>query len=156
MSHPTHIQAYFDSQLVPLFLIVDEVLNDWKGDKCYQLPVLLMNIKSKMNWSGEEGDKQFRAKDPIIRDYIRNHPDWYITRGAHGGVMKRADRDKKEAAAESKRIAVEKAKLEVKMAIEADIAKKAVDAAAVLIAITATTVLEDDIEVEDNTEIVSE
>ncbi len=125
MSHPIHVQSYFDSQLAPLFLVVDEVLNEWTGDKCYQLPMLMMNIKARMNWVGEEGEKQFRAKDPIIRDYIRNHPAWYITRGAHGGVMKRAEKEKKEAAAEAKRIAVAEAKKEINAALDAEIAKKA-------------------------------
>jgi hypothetical protein len=144
MSTPLHVQSYFDSQLAPLFSVVDEVLNEWTSDKCYQLPMLMMNIKAKMKWEGEEGEKQFRAKDPIIRDYIRNHPTWYITRGAHGGVMRRAEKEKKEAAAEAKRTAIAEAKREISAALDAEIAKKTAGS---------TSVITTD---EDNTDIVSE
>ena len=120
MNHPAHVQNYMDSELSPLFKVVDDLLGDWDYAKCYQLPVLMMNIKDQMKWEGKEGDKQFRAKDPIIRDYIRCHPVYYITRGAHGGVQLRDKLDKKEALVEAKR----KAKEEISALIDANIAKK--------------------------------
>jgi len=120
MNHPAHVQGYFDSELSPLFKVVDDLLGDWDYEKCYQLPTLMMNIKDQMKWVGKEGDKQFRAKDPIIRDYIRCHPTYYITRGAHGGVQLRDKKDKKEALAEAKK----KAKEEISALIDANIAKK--------------------------------
>ncbi len=120
MSHPKHIQNYFDS-LAPLFQVVDEVLNDYTGDKCYQLPLLLMNVSAKMNWDAE--GKQLRAKDPIIRHYIKNHPDWDITRGAHGGVVRRAENEKKKAAIKAKLEAIEAAKKDISAALDAEIAK---------------------------------
>src|ERR1035437_3192148 len=87
MSNPKHIQSYFDSQ-IPLILVIEEILNDWDGKGCYQLPIFLMKLSAKMNWD----DKQLRAKDPLIRDYIRNHPEWVITRGAGGGIMRSEER----------------------------------------------------------------
>jgi len=123
MSNTNNIQNYFDSQLAPLFNVVEEVLNDWTGDKCYQLPVLLMNIATRMNWDTD--GKQLRAKDSIIRDYIRNHPDWDITRGAHGGVVRRSAKLNKEAAAKAKRESIEAAKKEIMATIDSNVAATA-------------------------------
>ncbi len=115
MTNPLHIQSFLDSK-VPMLLTVDEVLNEWKGDGCYQFPALLGQIKLKMNWD----DKALRANDPIIREYIRNHPDWYVTRGAHGGIMRSTEKQKKE----ELRLAKEKAKAELNAQLEAEVAAK--------------------------------
>lgn len=102
MSNPLHIQSFLDAK-VPMLLIVDEVLNEWSGEGCFQFPALLGQVQLKMGWNDdEEGKKQLRANDPIIREYIRNHPDWYVTRGAHGGIMRSAEKQKKEAAKAAK------------------------------------------------------
>ena len=132
---PAHIEAYLES-FVSVFTVVDEILNEWKGQGCYQIPTLLGNIKLKMNWD----DKQLRAKDPIIRDYLRNHPEWHVTRGAGGGIMRASEKQQREVA----KLAKEKAKADIAAAIDADIAKKA--AAAQLALDTAA----------DNTNTVSE
>jgi hypothetical protein len=115
MSNPLHIQSFLDSQ-VPTLLTVDEILNEWTGEGCYQLPALLGQIKLKMNWT----DKQLRANDPIIREYLRNHPDWYVTRGAHGGIMRATERQKKEALKEAKA----QVKAELIAQLEAEVAAK--------------------------------
>jgi hypothetical protein len=112
MSNPVHIQSFLDS-LTPTLVVVDEVLNEWNGEGCLQFPILMGKVSAKLNWD----DKQVRAKEPIIRDYVRNHPDWYVTRGAHGGIMKASEKQKKEAAKAAK----EKAKAE----LEIEIAKRA-------------------------------
>jgi hypothetical protein len=85
------IQAALD-HLAEIFTITDEVLNDWTGENNLQFPVLLGMIAVKMNWD----EKQVREADPLIRFYIRNNPDWYVTRGAHGGIMRSSDKQKKE------------------------------------------------------------
>jgi hypothetical protein len=121
MSNPLHIQSFLDSK-VSMLIIVDEILNDWSGESCYQLPALLGQIKLRMGWD----DKQLRSNDPIIREYIRNHPDWYVTRGAHGGIMRRAEKQKKEAALEAKK----KAKEEINAALDAEVARKRSEASA--------------------------
>jgi hypothetical protein len=119
MSVEVHIQTYLDSK-VPLFRIVDEALGDWSGEGCLQFPVLMGIVNTKMGWEDEEGKKTSRANEPIVRDYVRNHPDWYVTRGAHGGIMRRADKLKKEEALAAKA----KAKAELAAAIEAEVARK--------------------------------
>lgn len=119
MSIPVHIQSYLDSK-VPMFQIVDEVLNDWTGEGCLQFPTLMGTVTTKLGWIGKEGEKIARANEPIIRDYVRNHPDWYVTRGAHGGIMRASEKQKKEEA----RLAKEKAKAELVAALEAEVARK--------------------------------
>lgn len=125
MSTPAHIEAYLES-LIPAFKVVDEVLNEWTGEGCYQFPAMLAAVFARLNWD----DKQQRAKEPVIRDYIRNHPDWYVTRGAHGGIMRASEKQKKDAAAKAKADAIAKSKAEAMAALEAQIAKKQAEAAA--------------------------
>lgn len=117
MSNTGHVQSFLDEQ-APYLLIVEEVLSEWNGEGCYQFPALLGKIQLKMNWD----EKQLRAKEPIIREYVRKHPDWHVTRGAHGGIMRAADKQKKEATKQAK----EQAKAE----LAAEIAKKAAEVAA--------------------------
>ncbi len=125
MSVPSHIQSYLDSK-VPMFQIVDEVLDAWTGEGCLQFPTLMGAVIPKMGWIGEEGEKLARANEPIIRDYVRNHENWHVTRGAHGGIMRKADQQKK---AEAK-AAKEKAKADMAAAIEAEVARKKAEALA--------------------------
>ena len=115
MSNTAQIQTFLDSK-VSMLLVVEETLNDWTGNGCRQLPVLLNQIKVKMGWT----DKQLRANDPIIREYIRTHSEWDVTRGAHGGIMRAVDKQKKAAAIEAKRLAKE----EISRTLDAEVARK--------------------------------
>ena len=98
-------------ELVQLFAITEEVLNEWTEEANLQFPVLLGKIALKLNLD----EKQLREADPFVRKYVRNHPDWYVTRGAHGGIMKATEKQKKEAA----KLAKELAKKQMAEAIEA-------------------------------------
>ncbi len=96
----------------------DQALNEWKGEGNLQFPQLLGMIAVKHNWT----DKQVRDNDPIIRSYVRQHPDWYVTRGAHGGIMRKTDKQTKDAvkqAKEADKAARELAKQQMREAIEA-------------------------------------
>lgn|SRR5579864_6617099 len=115
MSNPTDIQNFLDEQ-IPYLAIVEEVLNEWTGEGCLQFPTLMGSVQLKLGWD----DKTSRAKEPIIREFVRNHSTWYVTRGAHGGIMRRAEKQKKDA----ERAAKEKAKAELTAAIEAEDARK--------------------------------
>lgn len=142
MSIPAHIQSYLDSK-VSMFEIVDEVLDAWSGEGCLQFPNLMGPVIDKMGWIGEEGKKIARANEPIIRDYVRNHPNWHVTRGAHGGIMRASEKQKKEDAKAAK----EKAKADLQASIEAELLRKKMSASAPV----ATPAI-----VEDNTNIESE
>lgn len=117
MSDP--IQIAMD-RLTPIFKVVDEVLGEWskdpKSEGCLQFPVLMGMLAVKTTWT----DKQARENDPFIRWYVRNHPEWHVTRGAHGGIMKAEDKQKKEAV----KIAKLAAKADMKAALEAELAAK--------------------------------
>ena len=141
MSYPISIQSFLDSQ-VSYLLVVEEILNEWSGEGCLQFPNLMGSIIIKMGWQGKEGEKIARAKEPVIREYVRTHPDWHVTRGAHGGIMRASEKQKKEDA----RLAKEKAKAEVNAALEAEVARKKASAQTVAIPIAT----------EDNTNIASE
>ena len=119
MNNELYIQSFLDSKK-PVLLIVEEALNEWNGKGCMQFPSLLEQIKTKMNWD----DKQVRANDPIIREFIRNHPNWHVTRGAHGGIMRSTDKQEKEAVL----LAKQKVKAEINAALDLEIARKKAEA----------------------------
>ena len=102
------------NELEELFRVTDQALSEWIGDGNLQFPVLLGSIAVKMNWD----EKQLRENDPFVRKYVRNHPDWFVTRGAHGGIMRASEKQKKEVAKAAK----EAASKQVKDAIEAKVA----------------------------------
>lgn len=104
-------------QLVTIFSATEEILAGWQEDSNLQFPHLVSMVALKMNWS----EKQLREADPIVRFYVRNHPEWYVTRGAHGGIMRTADRQKKE----QSKAAKEALKQQMKANIEAKVAAKA-------------------------------
>jgi hypothetical protein len=112
MNNPTKDKLLQDiNQLIDS---TDEVLNSWSGDTNLQFPVLLGMIAVRNNWD----EKQVRRADPFVREYIRNHPEWYVTRGAHGGIMRAADKNKKEQAKLSKELT----KKQMKSDLEAKVA----------------------------------
>jgi hypothetical protein len=92
-----HIDTVLDN-MVGIFNATDEVLNNWNGEGNLQFPALFGLMAVKMGW----GDKEVREADPIIRYYIRRHPEWHVTRGAHGGIMRISDKQKKEEAKTTK------------------------------------------------------
>jgi len=108
-------QDYLDS-LSEIFSVVDNILNSWEGKGCYQIPLLMQNVAVQMNWDNKES----KNKDGIIRDYVRCHNDWRITRGAGGGIMRAADMQNKLAAKEEK----SKIKKEIMITINEVVAKK--------------------------------
>lgn len=108
------IQKIMDDLNV-IFVKTDEALNEWQGEGNIQFSLLMASLSLKLN----ANEKQLRELDPVVRYYVRNHPDWYVTRGAHGGIMRVADKQNKEAA----KIAKELAKIEMKALIEAEAAK---------------------------------
>jgi hypothetical protein len=81
-------------ELTSVYKATDEVLASWNGEGNLQFPALMGMLAVKLNLD----EKQVRETDPLVRYFVRKHPDWYVTRGAHGGIMRVSDRQKKEAA----------------------------------------------------------
>lgn len=109
-------------KLTAIFQATDQALSEWTGEGNLQFPVLLGMIAVRMKWD----EKAVRDADPFVRFHVRNHPDWYVTRGAHGGIMRRSEKDKKDAA----RLAKEAVKRQMADALEAKVAGAQVPSAA--------------------------
>jgi hypothetical protein len=107
-----HVETILDS-LVGIYGATDEILNEWNGEGNLQFPTLFGMMAIKMGW----GDKEVREADPIIRYYIRRHPEWHVTRGAHGGIMRISDKQKKEEAKSAKN----SVKKQLQIALEAKV-----------------------------------
>lgn len=115
----------------------DATLSEWAGEGNLQFPVLLGMMAVRMNWD----EKQVRRADPFVREYVRSNPEWHVTRGAHGGIMRADEKQKKEAV----KLAKDLAKKQMQEAIEAKAAE--IEAAK----LQATSVTADDSE-EDSSE----
>lgn len=113
-----NMQAYFNQQ-VSLFTMVEDFLSawDWDKNKTCQLPILLKHLQEQNNWLKKEQN----AKDPLIRDYLRSHIYYDISRGAFGGIILRAVKQKRDAEIETKKAAIEAAKKEINASFEAKI-----------------------------------
>ena len=107
------IQSVLDG-LTTLWTATDQALNEWNGDGNLQFPVLLGMIGVKLNWD----EKQLREADPLVRYYVRRNPDWHVTRGAHGGIMRASEKQKKDAFKSAK----EAAKAQMAAALAAKVA----------------------------------
>ena len=101
-------EAFLDSQR-RILQVVDQLLDEWKSGSNYQVPLLLLNMATRLNWDAD----QLRKYDPLVRLYLKDHPMWYVTRGPHGGIMPRAEHDKKEADAAAKKLAKEELKARI-------------------------------------------
>lgn len=94
----------------------DQALSEWKGEGNLQFPTLLGMMAVRNNWT----EKQVRYADPYVRGYVRQHPDWFVTRGAHGGIMRSTEKQKKDATKLQKDLA----KQQMRDAIEAKAASQ--------------------------------
>jgi hypothetical protein len=105
-------------ELMPIFQATEQALSEWSGEGNLQFPVLLGMIAVRLNWN----EKDVRENDPFVRKYVRKNKDWYVTRGAGGGIMRASERQKKEAV----KIAKDLAKKQIEEALEAkELAAKA-------------------------------
>lgn len=87
----------------------ETALNSWSEEGCLQFPTLLGMMAVQFNWDEQE----IRRNDPLIRFVIREHDEWYVTRGAHGGIMRMSDKQKKEQSRTAKAAAKEAARAAV-------------------------------------------
>lgn len=102
------------AQISHMFQTTDEILSVWSQEGNLQFPTLLGMLSTKMNWN----EKQTREADPLIRFYIRRNPNYHVTRGAGGGIMKASEKMKKE----ESRSAKDLIKKQMMAALEAKVA----------------------------------
>lgn len=79
-------------KLNPIFTATDEILSSWTGIGHLQFAVLSGMVAIKLNWT----EKEVKDNDPLLRFFVRNHPDYYVTRGAKGGIGRLSDKQKKD------------------------------------------------------------
>ncbi len=91
------VQSVLD-KLSTVFSVTEEILNDWNGEGCLQFPALMASVAVKLGLN----EKQVRETDPLVRYYVRSNPNWHVTRGAHGGIMRVSDKKSKEDALAAK------------------------------------------------------
>jgi len=108
--------------LSTVFETTEDTLNDWTSEGNLQFPALMGMLALKLSWT----DKDMREADPLVRYYVRRHPDWYVTRGAHGGIQRMSEKAKKDA----QRLAKEEAKRKMQEAIDEEVRKKEAELAA--------------------------
>ncbi len=101
-------------ELNELFDATEIALNEWSGTGNLQFPHLLSTLAGRLNWD----EKQLRRFDPFVREYVRGHTNWHVTRGAHGGIMRTTDKQKKE----TDRLNKESIKKQLKEELEAKLA----------------------------------
>lgn len=101
-------------ELNELFDATETALTEWTGAGNLQFPHLLGTLAAKLNWD----EKQLRRLDPFVREYVRSNSNWHVTRGAHGGIMRTTDKQKKE----NERLNKELVKRQVKEELETKLA----------------------------------
>jgi hypothetical protein len=109
-------------QIIPVWKATEAVLEQWTSEGNLQFPELLEKLAANENWT----DKQLREYDPLVRFFVRRHPNFHVTRGAHGGIMRRSDKDKKDLAKSLKE--------SLKKQMEAELAVKVAQMSAKLLA----------------------
>ena len=81
-----------------IFKETEAALSEHKGNENIQLPALHAIVTSRLNVPPHK----IKEVDPFMRFYVRNHPDYHVTRGAKGGVEKMSSFLKKESDKEAK------------------------------------------------------
>lgn len=71
----------------------DQALSEYfqKNTENLQFPTLLTMVTLQMKLDA----KDTKEVDPMIRTFVRNHPEYYVSRGAKGGIMKIESHQKK-------------------------------------------------------------
>lgn len=75
-----------------IFTAIEDVIqNDWNKTDTLQFPALLKKVLAKLG----DGDFPPASIDALIRTYIRGHSLYCSSRGARGGVVRKAVRDQR-------------------------------------------------------------
>jgi hypothetical protein len=101
------------NEMRPIFAATESALQEWAVNPksgCVSLPILTGMVAVRLNWN----ETEVRENEPIIRAYVKKNSDWFITRGANGGIMPITRKQEKDAALVAK--AAAKAKVAAEMA----------------------------------------
>lgn len=92
----------------------EQELSDWKSEENLQFP----NLVTKVNGRLSLDPKLLTEIDQQVRQYVRRHPEYRVSRGAKGGIMKIEVYEKKQAV----KAAQEAAKKQIVAQVEAKVA----------------------------------
>jgi hypothetical protein len=82
----------FVNKVISVCKVVDELLSSYTEERKLQVPQLMEMLAGKMGLDSG----QARRLDPIVREYLRDHTEWVVNRGAFGGIERREVSEKKQ------------------------------------------------------------
>lgn len=89
----SHIQTCMDFNL-SVFTATETALGEYTKEENLQFPKLVSMVAKRLSM-----DVLAIAEiDPIVRRYVRTHPEWRVSRGAQGGIMRLSVWQKKQGA----------------------------------------------------------
>lgn len=98
-----------------IFTATEEALqNDWNQTGKIQFPTLLGMVLVRLNATADAAVEV----DTYMRNFVRKHPSYHVSRGAKGGIELMSAYDKRQA----NKAAVEAAKVSVREKIDAKVA----------------------------------
>ena len=80
------------SKIGKIYEAADEIFYSWDGPGLLQVPNFMGMLAVKLDIE----DKEIRNIDPLIRFYLKHHADFYIARGAKGGIDRRSNKTEKD------------------------------------------------------------
>jgi len=101
--------------LESVFSVTESILEEYDSNIRLQVPVLVEMVATKLKLD----EKQKRLYDPVIRLFLKKHPDWNISTGAKGGIERVSDKLNRENNKKQKAV--------VKSQLKAQIEAKAID-----------------------------
>lgn len=107
-----HIKTCSDFD-TSVYVATEQSLSDWTSEDNLQFPHLVSLVGKSLSMDVTEHTEI----DPIVRRYVRTHPEWRVSRGAKGGIMRLSVWQKKQGAKD----ALDAAKKAVKAQVEAKV-----------------------------------
>ena len=75
-----------------VFVATETSLSEWSSEDNIQFPNLVCMVGKRLKLDAAN----VAEIDPIVRRYVRTHPDWRVSRGAKGGIMRKSVWEKKQ------------------------------------------------------------
>ncbi len=94
--------------------MTEQVLSEWKSEENLQFPNLVTSVNGRLKFD----PKLMTEVDQQVRQYVRGHREYRVSRGAKGGIMRIEVYEKKQAA----KTAQEAAKKQIVAQVEAKVA----------------------------------
>lgn len=77
-----------------VYVASEQELSEWVSEDNLQFPHLISLVGKRLQMDVASHTEI----DPIVRRYVRTHPEWRVSRGAKGGIMRLSVWQKKQGA----------------------------------------------------------